>query len=191
MSEITISQQLQEQALQDFLAANPKPEGAIVGYGILELHDEDGNLKQVEPFANLITDVGDAFHAQAVAYVTRAAIGAPTVISGMQVGTGSTAAAKSGAGGAIVTFSAGVALTAGYPTTNNLGGGLGVNTTYVATFAAGSGTGALTEAVLTNTGTIGSAALAAATIARIVFSTINKGASDSLTLTWNTKFLGA
>jgi len=50
--------------------------------------------------------------------------------------------------------------------------------TYVATFAAGTGTGAVTEAALLNASSSGTM------LARTVFSVVNKGANDSMTVTW-------
>ena len=50
--------------------------------------------------------------------------------------------------------------------------------TYVATFGAGDGTGALTEAGLFNAASSGDM------LCRTTFSVVNKGASDSMTITW-------
>ena len=50
--------------------------------------------------------------------------------------------------------------------------------TYVATFAAGTGTGAVTEAAILNASSGGTM------LCRTVFSVVNKGASDSMTVTW-------
>ena len=49
---------------------------------------------------------------------------------------------------------------------------------YVASFAAGTGTGAITEAGVLN------AASGGTMLCRTVFSVVNKGASDSMTITW-------
>lgn len=49
---------------------------------------------------------------------------------------------------------------------------------YVATFGAGEGTGAVTEAGLFN------AASGGTMLCRTVFSVVNKGANDSMTITW-------
>ena len=50
--------------------------------------------------------------------------------------------------------------------------------TYTATFAAGTGTGAVTEAGILNASSSGDL------LCRTVFSVVNKGASDSMTITW-------
>lgn len=163
----------------------------IVGYGVIELRGSDGRLKLVRPFANLITDYGDLYYAgKAIALVPPANAAAPTALTGMQIGSGSTAVAKSGAGGAMVTLLAGQAFDATYPQTSNLGAGLGVTAVYKTTYAAGTGTGTINEATVTN-GTIGTASTTGNTIARILTGAIVKAAGDSLAITWSHKFLGA
>ena len=54
----------------------------------------------------------------------------------------------------------------------------GAVVTYTATFAAGTGTGAVTEAGILNASSSGTL------LCRTVFSVVNKGASDSMTITW-------
>lgn len=163
----------------------------IVGYGIIELFGPDGELKLVRPFANLITDYGDLYYAgKAIASIAPASPAAPTALTGMQIGSGSTAVAKAGAGGAMVTLLAGQAFDATYPNTNNLGAGLGVEAVYKTTYAAGTGTGTVNEATITN-GTIGSSSTAGNTISRILTGAVTKAAGDALAITWRHKLLGA
>lgn len=163
----------------------------LVGYGTVELFDEDGELLVSNPFANLITDYGDLWYAgKGVALIPPASPAAPTALTGMQIGSGSTAVAKAGAGGAMVTLLAGVAFDATFPNTNNLGAGLGVECVYKSTFGAGVGTGTVAEATITN-GTIGAASTVGNTISRILTGAIVKGAGDSLAVTWRHKNLGA
>ena len=91
-----------------------------------------------------------------------------TAMSHMAIGSGSTAAA---AGNSALGSELGrVALTS---TTVS-----GAVVTYVATFAAGTGTGAVTEAGILNASSSGDL------LCRTVFSVVNKGASDSMTITW-------
>ncbi len=169
----------------------PRSDMGLVGYGVAHLMDGDGRTKLLVPFANLITDTGDLYYAgKAIAAVTPAAPAAPTALTGMQIGSGVTAASKSGVGAAIVTFLAGQAFDSTFPSTANLGAGLGVNAQYKTTYAAGTGTGTVTEATVTN-GAIGTASLAANTIARVTFTAVTKAAADLLAVTWNHKFLGA
>lgn len=171
-------------------------EAVLEGFGTAVLLDEHGRVKQVVEFRNLITDAGDLYLAQkAIVGISPANPSAPTAVSGMKLGTGSTAAAKSGAGAALVTYLTGsnVAFDATYPQTANLGGGLGVNAVYRTTWAAGVATnGAIAEVVIVNDAGTNATSSAANTISRAVFgTTINKTATDSLVVTWNHKMLGA
>jgi len=118
--------------------------------------------------------------------------------SGMKLGTGSTAVSKSGAGAALVTYGTGVtankAFDATFPSLNDLGAGLGKNTQYKTTWNAGEATvTGLNEIVIVNENVFTDATTAAAnTISRALLSpVVNKGASDTLAITWNHKFLGA
>lgn len=168
----------------------------MLGYGVLELRDADsGRLKEAIPFANLITDAGDLYYAsKMIVGISPANPSAPTAVSGMKLGTGTTAAAKSGAGGALVTYltASNLAFDATYPQTANLGAGLGVNAVYRTTWAAGVATNsAITEAVIVNDAGTNATSTAGNTISRVVFTAINKTASDSLAITWNHKQLGA
>lgn len=175
------------------MAREMKNDGAagIVGYGVSHLMDGDGRTKLLVPFANLVTDSGDLYYASmAIALVNPAAPAQPTKLTGMQIGSGTTAVAKAGAGGAMVTLLAGQAFDASFPSVNNLGAGLGVEGVYKTTYAAGTGTGTVNEATVT-TGTIGTASTVGNTVARILTGAIVKGASDSLAITWRHKFLGA
>ena len=91
-----------------------------------------------------------------------------TAMSHMAIGTGSTAAA---AGDAALGNEAGrVSLTSTTVTSNAVA--------YVATFGAGTGTGAITEAGILNASSSGTL------LCRTVFSVINKGAADTLGITW-------
>ena len=86
----------------------------------------------------------------------------------MAIGTGSTAAAAGNT--ALGSESARTALTS---TTVS-----GADIVYVDTFAAGTGTGAITEAAILNASSGGTM------LCRTVFSVVNKGANDAMTITW-------
>lgn len=167
----------------------------LVGYGVAELVDGDGRRLLLRPFANLITDAGDLYYAgMAIASVTPAAPAQPTKATGMKLGTGTTAASKASTGAALVTYLAAsnAAFDASYPQTANLGTTLGVNAVYKTTWAAGTATNsALTEAIIANDAGTNATSTAANTYHRAVFTAINKGASDSLAITWNAKMLGS
>jgi hypothetical protein len=172
------------------------PDGlGMVGYGVAHLTDDDGRTKQLVPFHNLITDAGDLYAAgKIITAIAPASPAAPTAASGMKLGTGATAVAKSGAGGALVTYETGSnnPFDATYPQTANLGAGLGVNAVYRTTWAAGDVIDtALTEVVIVNDAATDATSTAANTYSRALISSVNKTASDSLSVTWNWKSLGA
>lgn len=160
----------------------------IYGHVIAELFDEHGNLKARDEVHNLITATGDQLYASRGAGLTSSAT--PT---GMRLGTGSTAVAKTGAGAAVVTYLSGSnkSFDATFP---SAAGGVA---TYKCTWGAGIATTAspITEAVI-NTDTIANdnatTATAANTVSRVLLSGIgSKGASDTLALTWTHTILGA
>ena len=174
-------------------AGYQRPDGdrtGIKGWVTVTVVGPDGQIRHREEGPNLVTQVGDQIYGERGAGVS----GAAAVPTGMRLGTGSTAAAKTGAGAAIVTYVTGSnrAFDATYPSSALNGSARRI--TYVATWAAGTATATgIAEAVITNetpltdvTGT------AANTMARVVLSsTVNKGASDSLVITWTHDALGA
>lgn len=168
----------------------------LKGFVTVELKDKDGNIKLSYTMKNLITDAGDLYYAtRGAAGVLPANVTDATKVTGMKLGTGSTAVSKAGAGSALVTYKSGtnVVFDATYPQVANLGSGLGVQIVYRTTFGAGVGTDtALAEVVIVNDAAVNATSTAANTISRVLFpSAINKGASDTLAVTWNHKFLGA
>jgi len=177
------------------------------GWGIIELRDGDGKLKQVQPFANLITDVGDCYYAlKAITAIAPASASAPTAVNGMKLGTTSSSSpSKNGTGAALQAYISGsnvVFDTTGgpFPLVVFLGAGLGANAQYKTTWGATVATGSLVEAVIvtdqgtnatTVAGTAGATLSAPYTISRVTYSTVTKGTSDTLAITWNHKFLGS
>jgi hypothetical protein len=126
------------------------------------LKDSDGNIKQAIEVPNLVVSTGLAFIASRMKDTTDAAM------SHMAIGTGSTAAAAGNT--TLGTEAARVALTSTTVTANAIA--------YVASFGTGTGTGAITEAGIFNDGTTG------AMLCRTVFDVVNKGANDTLQITW-------
>lgn len=171
-------------------------EVGIVGYGIIEHRNgKTGALKSaIQPFANIVTTAGDQYYAQkAIAAIAPASPAAPTAAVCMKLGTGTTAAAKSGAGAALVTYLTGsnAAFDATFPSAAAVGGDGGWNATYKTTWAAGTATNsAITEVVIANDNA-NATSTAANTYSRTVFAAVNKAAGDTLAVTWNHKFLGA
>lgn len=160
------------------------------GWGVWELFGEEGNLKDAGFFTNMITRVGDQYYGERAAGIASP----PGQVTGMQLGTGVTATAKTGAGAALVTYVTGsaVAIDGGFPTSALSGSSRQIQ--WKTTWAAGVATSnniaevvLMNQAVATNAG-----APEANTIARALLSpTINKGASDALAITWNHLLLGA
>lgn len=170
------------------------PDGmGMVGYGVAELVDGDGQLKQLVPFHNLITDAGDLYVAgKVITAIAPASPSAPTAANGMKLGTASTAATKTDAGLGTYLTASNVAFDASYPQTANLGTTLGVNAVYKTTWVAGVATSAtINEVAIVNDQATNADSTAANTYSRAVLTTVNKTASDSLAVTWNWKALGA
>jgi hypothetical protein len=165
----------------------------ITGTVIVQRFDKLGRLTHEEIIHNLVTDAGDLYYAtKGIVGISPANATAPTPMSGMKLGTGTTAAAKSGAGAAVVTYKSGsnIVFDTSYPQV--AAASPGQNAVYKSTWAAGVATdAALTEAVIVNDAASNALSLAANTISRVVFSAINKTATDVLVITWNHKLLGA
>jgi len=123
---------------------------------------EDGRVSQNFTVPNLVVDTGLNYISSRMKDATA------TAMSHMAVGTGTTAAASGDT--ALETESARVALDSSTVT--------GASISYVATYPAGTGTGALTEAGILNASSAGTL------LCRTLFSVINKGAADTMTVTW-------
>ncbi|MBK7823563.1 MAG: hypothetical protein IPJ61_21490 [Tessaracoccus sp.] len=160
-------------------------QSTIHGLVVAELRGPDGKLKARCETRNLITAVGDQFYAGRAALLS----GLPAQVTGMKLGAGSTAVAKTGAGAALVTYLS----NSHQALTSTVTAVAGV-VTFVAAFAAGKATTAspITEAVLCTDALADATSTAANTIARVLLSGIgSKGASDTLTVTWTHTILGA
>jgi hypothetical protein len=162
----------------------------MTGHGVVALWSPEDGVKALVPFTNLITTVGDEYYAKrAIAGINSYSFA--TTVTGMKYGTGTTAAAKSSTGSYLVTPVSTSYRSVWDSTTATAVGGTdtGWYTTYTVTWAAGTATtSAITEAALLTANTDASAAVV---ISRVVFTAVNKTASDALTITWNHKFLGA
>ena len=133
----------------------------VTGDVQIKLVGPDGKIKQEQTIKNLVVTTGKG-------YIASRMTGTTTAMSHMAVGSGTTAAA---AGDTALGNQLGrVALTSG-TTTDAV-------TTYVASFPAGTGTGAVTEAGVFN------AASGGTMLCRTVFSVVNKGVDDGMTITW-------
>jgi hypothetical protein len=161
---------------------------AIRGRVHVVLTGPNGAVKYDEWLNNLITQVGDQMYGEQAANIA----GAVARATGMQLGTGTTTPAKTGAGAAIVTLVASSLVTIGTPTSGTASSSRRI--TYSTTWAAGTATAnAIAEVALVNQSlATQTAAPASATISRALLSpTVNKAAGDSLTIAWQHDLLGA
>ena len=120
------------------------------------------NDEVVQEVDNLVVTAGKGYVA------SRMKDASATAMSHMAIGSGTTNPAAGDT--ALETELGRVALTS-----TNVSGAV---VTYVATFAAGTGTGAVTEAGILNASSSGTL------LCRTEFSVVNKGSSDSMTITW-------
>lgn len=135
----------------------------LTGEVKITLTGSDGEVKKETVIPNLVVTAGK----NAIASRMK---NNDTVMSHMEVGTGTTSAAAGNTTLESAIGSARVALTSTTVTDNAVA--------YVASFPAGTGTGAVTEAGIFNASNSGTM------LCRTVFSAINKGASDVLGVTW-------
>jgi hypothetical protein len=127
------------------------------------IKDSNGNTKETRNEKNLVVDSG-------LAYICSRMVDANDgAMSHMGVGSGTTAAV-SGNTDLESALGARVTLTSSNHTDNTV--------TYVATFSTGEGTGAITEAGIFNASTAGTM------LCRTVFPVVNKGADDTMSITW-------
>ena len=139
-----------------------KEELKVTGGLKVEVKDKDGNVKDSRELKNLVVTAGLGYIASRMKEATA------TAMSHMAIGTDNTAAAAGNT--ALGNEAARQALTSTTVSSNTV--------EYVASFAAGTGTGAITEAGVLNGASGGTL------LCRTVFSVVNKGASDSMTITW-------
>lgn len=141
----------------------------IKAKGVLQLTliDENGNIKQQDEH-NLVVNTGLAYIASRIKDATAG------TMTHMGVGTGSApAAAADTALGIALGARVGLDSTTIVTTTAT-----NDSVQYIATFGAGVSTGAITEAGIFNNVTAGTM------LCRTVFAVINKGALDTLVITW-------
>lgn len=134
----------------------------IFGRLKIEVFDKEGQIKTVAEVPNLVVTTGKGYIASRMKDTTAGAM------SHMAVGSNSTAAVVGDS--ALGSEVARAALTSTTVVGNTV--------TYVASFPPGTGTGALVEAGIFNANTAGTM------LCRTTFSVINKGAADSMTITW-------
>lgn len=136
----------------------------VTGDVSMVLYGPDGSVKETREINNLVVQTGLNYIASRMKDATA------TAMTHMAVGTTSTAAANGDTTLGAEVAASRTTLTSTTVTTNSVA--------YACTFAAGTGTGALVEAGIFNAPSAGTM------LCRTVFSVINKGASDTLTITW-------
>ena len=127
----------------------------------IKLFGPDGKLKGEQNVPNLVVTTGKTFIAARM-------VGTPTAMSHMAIGSGTTDPAVGDT--ALETELGRVSLTSSASS--------GAVVTYIASFGAGTGTGAVTEAGILNASSGGTL------LCRTEFSVVNKGADDSMSITW-------
>jgi hypothetical protein len=166
----------------------------MVGWGFVDLLDPAGERRSRTFFGNLITSVGDEYYARRGANVTPG-----NVPTGMRIGTGSTAVAKSGGGSAIITYESAKtgqkAIDGSFPTCAAIGSDVGWRITWKTTWGTTEGnlTNPIAEVVVTNESPLTDVAgTAANTISRgLVSPTVAKTSADTLAVTWQHDFYDA
>ena len=175
----------------ELIVASDRPRGehsliTLEGFVLAQMYDEEMRLKAEVEVHNLITTVGDVMYAHRGAGIATP----PNAPTGMKLGTGSTAPAKTGAGAALVTYLTGSqkAFDGTFP---SIAGNV---VTYRCTYAPGEATtaSAITEAVIVNETLANATSAAAATISRALITGVGaKQAGDTLILTWTHTATGA
>jgi len=131
----------------------------------IQLFDSNGNVKDDRKIHNMVVTAGKEFIAASMLKTTT---NSPAAMSHMAIGSNNTAAAL--ANTALGTQLGRVSLASATVS--------GAVVTYTATFPAGTGTGAVVEAGILNASSSGTM------LCRTVFDVVNKGADDTMSITW-------
>lgn len=136
----------------------------IKGDLTITVYNPDGTIKEQHDLKNLVVTAGKTWIASRMSSASAAVMG------WIAVGTNNTAAAVTDTTLGTELTRVATTVSGGTPSTNTV--------TYVANFPAGTGTGALVEAGIFNASSAGTM------LSRTVFTVVNKGASDTMTITW-------
>ena len=136
----------------------------VTGTLKIVVKDENGDIKDEREVSNLVVTTGRNYIASRMIGTT------PTTMTHMGVGSGTTSPVLADAQ-LESQLGSRVTLTSSTVSANVV--------TYTATFAAGEGTGAVTEAGIFNAATSG------VMLCRTTFDVVNKGANDTLAITWS------
>ena len=127
----------------------------------IKLFGPDGKLKAEQNVSNLVVTTGKG-------YIAARMVGTPSTMSHMAIGSGTVDPA-------VGDTTLGSELGRSALTSSTASGAV---VTYIASFGAGTGTGAVTEAGIFNASSGGTL------LCRTEFATVNKGADDSMSITW-------
>ncbi|OUU19709.1 MAG: hypothetical protein CBB97_18975 [Candidatus Endolissoclinum sp. TMED37] len=130
----------------------------------LQVISPNGELKEERKIKNLVVDDGLDYIASRMKDATA------TAMSHMEVGTGTTSPVAGDTTLETAIVGSRVALTSTTVTSNAI--------EYIGDFPAGTGTGAITEAGIFNASSAGTL------LCRTTFAVVNKGAADTLKITW-------
>jgi hypothetical protein len=177
-------------------ALNPAPQlpeekAAVKGQIVWTLYGPDNQIKDSGVVDNLVTRVGDQMYGERGAGIA-GAVAAPT---GIKLGTGSTAASKTGAGAALVTYltDSHQGFDSGYPASSLSGSARRI--TYQVTYAPNKATSAapITEVALVNNTLTDATSAEADTVARAILSPsiTAKSAGDTLVVVWTHDLQGS
>lgn len=133
----------------------------VKGAVTIQVFDKSGAVKETREIKNLVVTAGKGFIAARM-------VGTPTAMSHMALGATNTAAANGDT--ALGSELGRVALASAAAS--------GAVVTYTASFPAGTATGAVVEAGILNASSSGTL------LCRTVFSVVNKGADDAMSVTW-------
>jgi len=136
----------------------------VTGQVSLSLYDQNGNLKDGRKVKNLVVNTGRGFIA------SRMISGGASVMSHMALGSGSTAPATGNTALESLLGVREILDSSASPATGVV--------LYTSSFEGGDATGAVTEAGIFN------AASGGTMLCRTTFDTINKSATDTLSVTW-------
>lgn len=139
----------------------------LAGQLDIVLKDKHGNIKDTRQIKNLVVNAGLTY---IVNRMKSDVSGGKAIMSHMAVGSGSTSASASQTDLGSILGSREALDSTTISGANAL--------IYVASFEAGDGTGAITEAGIFNASSGGDM------LCRSVFSVVNKGANDSMNVTW-------
>ena len=173
------------------MAMDLKTGVGITGYGTITLWDEFGEIKQCQPFSNKISDNGDFYYAtRAGAAVAPTNLSDATKVTGMKLGTSSATAPGKGTGNVLGAYQTGSNKTFTSTALTNMGTGAGYQLGYLTNWTGSQTWSGLVEAIICDDASTDGSPTVTHVIARVTYSSVNKGTTDTFAIQWNHIFLG-